>query len=213
MALPGSILFPGAIIPLHIFENRYRRMLTDSLNSHRLFCIGTMRENCTPEESIEVYSILGIGLIRVAVDKSDGSSDIIVQGVCRARILNFVDGKPYPRAHVELLSTTSPSNGKVTIEHLTEKVAQLAMQRGKLDRSISEKTLKYLTALRDPGALSDLVSFSMLDDWHDQQTILETLNIENRLQKLIALLQKEIERHKTINDLQKKIKKKKIDLN
>jgi Lon protease-like protein len=211
MPLPRSILFPGAILPLHIFEKRYCKMLSDSLSTHRLFCVGTMRDAPPEENAPTVYDVLGIGLIRVAVEKADGTSNIIIQGISRAKIVNFIEGKPYQRAHVELLSTCGKET--MTVDALSAKVAELAMVRAKLDHTITEKTLRYLINLKDPGAMSDLVSFSMLDDWHDQQTILETLNIEMRLQKLIYLLQREIERHRTFKDLQKKMNRKKIDLN
>ena len=44
IALPRCILFPQAMLPLHIFEERYRQMLKDSLSSHRMFCVGTLRQ-------------------------------------------------------------------------------------------------------------------------------------------------------------------------
>jgi ATP-dependent Lon protease len=211
MPLPRSILFPGALLPLTITENRYCRMLTDALSSHRLFCIGTIRDKPLIEPGENIYDVLGIGIIRVAIEKPDGSCNLILQGISRARIINFIDGKPYQRAHVELLTTKG--NETNTVDALTVKVAELAVIRAKMDRTINEKTLKYLVTLRDPGTLSDLISFSLLDDWHDQQTILETLDIEIRLQKLVILLQKEIERHLTLKNLQKKMNRKKIDLN
>jgi len=211
MVLPGSILFPGAMLPLHIFEERYRKMLSDSLSSHRLFCVGTVRENPLEEKGKEVYKVLGIGIIRVALENPDGSSNIIIQGISRARILNFTEGKPYPSARIEILST----DGNTTdgVDALSSKVAELALTRAKLDHSITKKTLAFLTTLSDPSALSDLISFSMLGDWHDQQAILETLNIERRLRKLASLLQREIDRLLTIKSLQRKMNKKKIALN
>jgi Lon protease-like protein len=214
MVLPSSILFPGAMLPIHVFEKKYRKMLADSLSSHRLFCISTFCDDTSFSlNDKHIHDIVGVGIIRVALENPDGSSNIIIQGISRARVLDFVEGKPYPRAHLELLSPQTQGEETMMVDALTEKVAELATIRAKLDKSITAKTLKFLIALRDPSALSDLISFSLLGDWHDQQKLLETLNVETRLRKLILLLKREIERIRIMNSLKRKMIKKKIELN
>ena len=75
MTLPNAILFPGALLPLYIFEPRYRRMLADALHSHRLFAVAMQK----PGRTREIPSaVAGLGLIRVAVTKQDATSYLIV---------------------------------------------------------------------------------------------------------------------------------------
>src|SRR5438034_1301972 len=92
MTLPSAILFPQALLPLYIFEPRYRQMLTDALNSHRMFSVAMQR----PGRSREVPStIAGLGLIRVSVAHKDGTSHLILQGLARVKLAETVRYKPY----------------------------------------------------------------------------------------------------------------------
>src|ERR1035437_1008900 len=74
MTLPNATLFPQALLPLYIFEPRYRQMLADALDSNRMFSVamqkqGTSRETPSP--------VAGLGLIRVSVGHRDGTSHLV----------------------------------------------------------------------------------------------------------------------------------------
>lgn len=212
MSLPRCILFPQAMLPLHIFEERYRQMLTDSLLGHRIFCIGTVRQEEGKREGKEsIYDTLGVGLIRIAVGKPDGTSNLIVQGLCRARVLDILDSKPYRRVRIEPL--TSFGGDHISVDALAAKVSELVTYRAKLGSKIPENALKFLTTLHDPGTLSDLVSFSLLEDYRDKQMILETLDLRVRLQKVITMLQKDIRRLKVLQKIQNVLGDEKAKLN
>src|SRR5476651_219302 len=92
MTLPNTTLFPQALQPLFIFEPRYRRMLSDSLDGDRMFAIamqrpGRMRETPSP--------IAGLGLIRVSVGHQDGTSHLVLQGIARVQLAETVRYRPY----------------------------------------------------------------------------------------------------------------------
>ena len=92
MTLPNATLFPQALLPLYIFEPRYRQMLADALHSNRMFSVamqkpGTSRE--TPEP------VAGLGLIRVSVGHKDGTSHLVLQGLARVELEKAVRYKPY----------------------------------------------------------------------------------------------------------------------
>src|SRR4051812_44189991 len=68
MTLPSATLFPQALLPLYIFEPRYRKMLADSLKSHRMFTVAMQKPGHMREAPCVVA---GLGLIRVSVDHPD----------------------------------------------------------------------------------------------------------------------------------------------
>jgi uncharacterized protein len=150
MVLPHGILFPQAMLPLHIFEDRYRRMLNDSLGTHRMFAIGTVRkdEQGNDEDEKEgFYDVFGVGLVRAAINQADGTSNLILQGLYRARVVKMVGGKPYPRARVEPLSSFGGDH--IAIDALSAKVAELVTVRSKFGTAVPETALKFLVTLRD----------------------------------------------------------------
>src|SRR5687767_10942678 len=77
MTLPNATLFPQALLPLYIFEPRYRQMLADALHSHRMFSVAMQRPDRMREAPLPVA---GLGLIRVSVGHKDGTSHLILQG-------------------------------------------------------------------------------------------------------------------------------------
>src|SRR5882672_12628595 len=92
MTLPEATLFPQALLPLFIFEPRYRKMLADSLDTHRMFSVAMQRPDRKRETPLPVA---GLGLIRVAVGHRDGTSHLILQGLARVELEEPVRYKPY----------------------------------------------------------------------------------------------------------------------
>ena len=85
MTLPSATLFPQALLPLYIFEPRYRRMLAEALDSNRMFTVAMQRPGRTREIPCPVA---GLGLIRVSVGHNDGTSHLILQGLARVQLCN-----------------------------------------------------------------------------------------------------------------------------
>ena len=92
MTLPNATLFPQALLPLYIFEPRYRQMLADALGTHRMFSVAMQKPDTTRETPLPVA---GLGLIRVSVGHKDGTSHLILQGLTRVEIEETVRVKPY----------------------------------------------------------------------------------------------------------------------
>src|SRR5437870_6975829 len=90
MPLPGVIHFPNALLPLHIFEPRFREMLEHALGADRMFCVALARpERPHWRTSGDFFHISTAGLIRACVGRADGTSDLILQGIRRIRFTGF----------------------------------------------------------------------------------------------------------------------------
>src|SRR5207248_4718611 len=86
MPLPGTILFPHALLPLHIFEPRYQEMLELALSEHRMFCVALVKPPRAEWKSTgDFFHIAGVGLIRACVGSGNGTSNLILQGLRRVR--------------------------------------------------------------------------------------------------------------------------------
>ncbi len=207
MTLPNATLFPQALLPLYIFEPRYRQMLADALHSTRMFSVAMQR----PGSSRETPSpVAGLGLIRVSVGHRDGTSHLILQGLARVELGEAVRYKPYRIQRVRALQT--PPCDNVTVDALVAKVRELLEERIELGLPFpspfvsSEKTepatpapsfspkeiLQYLDSVTDPEQAADLVSCAVLPGAVERQTILETVDVESRLRRLIHFLLAEI---------------------
>lgn len=206
MTLPNAILFPHAFLPLYIFEPRYQRMLKDSLGSHRMFTVAMRR----PGQRRDVPSaVAGLGLIRASVSRQDGTSNLVLQGIARVELAEVVRYRPYRVQRIRpLRSQTSDS---LAVEALTMKVLEIVSGRlaaGEQLTSLPSGQLQVTTAggddddptnpgvelmaeLKNPGQVADLVSWTLLSDPMQRQTLLETLDVEFRLRRLIHFLMAE----------------------
>ena len=216
MTLPNATLFPQALLPLYIFEPRYRQMLADALNSNRMFSVamqkkGTMRETPSP--------VAGLGLIRVSVGHRDGTSHLILQGLARVELEEAVKYKPYRVQRIKPLR--APPCDNVKVDALVAKLRELLQERIHLGLpfpfpvmspgqaegcstppSFSPKEiLNYLDSITDPEQAADLVSCAVLSGAAERQTILETVDVEVRLRRLIHFLLAEIREKRKGNDV------------
>jgi Lon protease-like protein len=207
MILPSVNLFPQAILPLFIFEPRYRRMLQDALSSHRMFCVAMQRPNSEPEAPARVA---GIGLIRASVENPDGTSNMILQGIARVSLGRVMRHKPYRVQSIQPLVAETADSAR--LDALSVKVRELVGERFRQglpaplkflgenaqpgvegEAPSVEQILNSLSEISDASVLADLVSCTLLSDPRQRQVMLETVNVETRLRYLICFLLKEID--------------------
>ena len=191
MPLPGALLFPHAMLPLYIFEPRYRQMLQHALAHHRMFCVALIKPHCAKWQSpADFFHTAGIGLIRACVERSDGTSNLILQGLERVRFTEFEQETPFPIATIDRLKSESAST--VETEALGAKVLELYANLKHDGRQLPAKVDRYLAELRDPEMLADLIASTFVNDPWRRQCVLEERSLNQRLRLLIKYLHDEI---------------------
>src|SRR5512140_1667725 len=88
MTLPNTVFFPQALLPLHIFEPRYREMLRDVLASNRLFAIAHLDvARLEKADLVEpLHAIASVGIIRACQKGDHDTSNLLLQGICRVAV-------------------------------------------------------------------------------------------------------------------------------
>ena len=190
MPLPGVSLFPNALLPLHIFEPRFREMLDHALHADRMLCVALVRpERHHWRTSADFFSISTVGLIRACVGRADGTSDLILQGIERVKFLGFNQETPYPIARIEPLATRVDFT--VETDALAAKVLEFYTQLKNSGRELPEKIDRYLSEMSDPEMLADLIASTFISDAARRQQLLEELDLNARLRLLIQYLREE----------------------
>ena len=191
MVLPGALLFPHALLPLYIFEPRYREMLEHALGGQRMFCIALVKQHRSEWRSLDdFHHVATIGLIRACVGRGDGTSNLILQGLQRVRFVDFPQERPFPIARIEPLASATPTTSAET-QALGRKVLELYNQFKGSGRQFPEKVDKYLAELRDPEMLADLMAATFISDPFRRQQLLEQLSVQQRLRLVIRYLSEE----------------------
>ncbi len=190
MPLPGALLFPHALLPLHIFEPRYRAMLAHALSSERVLCVALLKPDRSHWENTEdFFHISTVGLIRASVGREDGTSNLILQGLRRVHFRDFKQEHPFPIARLDPLSSNRDSS--VETDALGVKVLELYERFKGSGRPLPEKVDRYLSDLSDPEMLADLMASTFIVDALRRQQVLEELSVNDRLRLVIQYLRDE----------------------
>jgi Lon protease-like protein len=191
MPLSGAVLFPHALLPLYIFEPRYREMLEHALNHQRMFCVTLVKPSCphwhAPED---FFHLATVGLIRACVGRGDGTSNLILQGLQRVRLTEFEQETPFPVAKIDIVESRDATTVKT--EALAEKVLELYRKLKRDGRTLPARVDRYLSQLNDVEMLADLVASTFVSDPLRRQHVLEESSINQRLRLVITYLRDEI---------------------
>ena len=191
MPLPAAVLFPHALLPLYIFEARYRHMLKRALQQHRMFCVTLIKPSCPDWRAPEdFFHLATAGLIRACVERSDGTSNLVLQCLQRVRFTTFEQEKPFPIASIDAVESRDPTT--VETEALGAKVIELYGSLKHDRRQLPAKLDRYLSELRDLEMLADLMASTFVNDPLRRQRLLEEPSLNKRLRFLIRYLRDEI---------------------
>src|SRR5438477_6350984 len=165
-------------------------MLEHALQQHRMFCVTLIKPSCPDWDAPDdFFHLATAGLIRACVGRSDGTSNLILQGLERVRFTGFEQQTPFPIATVEALESEGDST--VETEALATKVLELYSALKGTGKRLPPKVDRYLSDLADPEMLADLVASTFITDPYRRQEVLEQLPVNQRLRLMIRYLRDE----------------------
>jgi Lon protease-like protein len=189
MTLPGVVFFPKAMMPLYIFEKRYRLMVEEILDSHRMFCLTASKES--DSGTVEGFEeIASAGLVRVCRGNPDGTSFLLLQGLSRIRISKVLREEPYRVVAVEPIESII----EAPLAESRKEIEKLIKENHKLGGDVTDDMLSFLNPLHDDEAYVDLVAFTLCKETMRKQKILETLELSKRAALLVSDIRCENER-------------------
>jgi Lon protease-like protein len=193
----GTVLFPGLLLPLHIFEERYRQLvrdLQDGPEPRRFGVIAIRQGRETGVDGIQaLYEIGCTATLRQVNQLEDGRYDIVTVGTDRFRLVGLDDSKPYLRGQVDLLPDEIGDQGGAAQAAQAARVVRDAF-RAYLS-ALAERGVTQISAPElpdDPVTLSYLVGASMIIDLSDRQTLLAEPDAMHRLVAERMLLSREL---------------------
>ncbi|MDR3401614.1 MAG: LON peptidase substrate-binding domain-containing protein [Chthoniobacter sp.] len=187
MVLPEAHLFPNSLLPLYIFEPRYREMLSWSLQQDRMFCIAPMKPGISEARTVDdFHHIVGLGLVRACVGCEDGTSNLILQGLARMRIVGFLQDAPFRIAELRELASTpaSPEDSEQLTARLLEVAENFLVGEAKLPAQLE----RQLEQIDDPSVLADVIAHACVRDAEERQAIFEELDVSKRVKRLLQYL-------------------------
>ena len=189
----GAVLYPGMLLPLHIFEERYRQLVRDLLDRPEPRRFGVIAIRKGRETGIDgVHSLYEIGCtatLRRVGRREDGRFDLVTVGTQRFRLIRLDETRPYYQGEIEPLTedVVDPVAGAPVV-----RAAQAAF-RAYLDALIEwgGATVAVEDLPEEPALLSFIVAAAMVIDLPERQALLAEDDTMRRLTAERALLSRE----------------------
>jgi Lon protease-like protein len=187
MALSNAVLFPHSLLPLYIFEERYREMLSHSLDGDRMFSVALMKRGIEEASNLEdLCPIAGVGLIRACVGNENGTANLVLQGLVRVRLLDSTQETPFRVVRIELVE--SILGNAIEADALSEKVVEFCARIEEIGAPLPPNLMDHLRQIDSPEVLSDVVSAAFVSEPYQRQKLLEAYEVCERLRLLIQFL-------------------------
>lgn len=198
--LRGMLVFPNTVTPLDVGRTRSIKALEEALIRDRTVMLASQKhvEETEPEPE-DIYRVGTIAKVKQLLKMPEGQLRVLVEGVDRGRIIDFLHVEPFYKVRAYALEAEIIKTRE--IEALMRTAVTKFEQYVKLSRSLSGEMLSTINAMDDPGKLSDTIASQMVLPVEKKQLILETIDVEERLQLICTLLTKEMD----IMQLEKKI--------
>lgn len=188
--LPNVVLLPRAILPLHVFEDRYRQMMADALLGERSIAMALLKPGW--EKSYHgrpaVEEVVCVGKVLQHEMLDDGRYNLLLQGVGRARVASIDDELPYRRGVLEWITETDVL--EIDLADHRRQLRKL-FEDGRI--GMSDLTRHLMKLFDSPVPTSDLVdvlAFSLLTDVQDKQALLADGDVVRRVERALSLLAK-----------------------
>jgi ATP-dependent Lon protease len=189
LPLRNAVVFPLSLVPLVVGQPRSVRLVDDAMRANRLVALVAQRDDTGPAASPDDLHRIGTaGVIRQLARGQDGNLHIVVQGVERVRLLDFVSTEPYFVARVEplpdrILEGTEADALRRTIIEVLRRLS-IAMNQ-------SEDIATAAESLTDARQLAYLVAQVAPIDTALRQELLELDPVQSKLRRLLDVLQRE----------------------
>lgn len=187
--LDNVVFFPSTILPLHIFEERYKQMVQDSSDSHNLICMTLLNSEMGQEDPESLANTGCIGRIINNEESDDGKKNIILYGLKRIEITKVLYDKPYREVEIKIIETSNSDNS----EAFKKRIMDLT---NKWNLLLDGYTDDYKIKIENSSTLSkitDSLSSSMVAKASDRQLLLEEFDEKIRAEKIIEVLESRIE--------------------
>ncbi|MGB0334817.1 MAG: LON peptidase substrate-binding domain-containing protein [Opitutales bacterium] len=202
MTLSQTVLFPQAMMPLFIFEPRYREMLQNVLKGDRIFAVAALDDRESDAELLETpHSVAGVGVIRACKKNADGTANLILQGLARVEFERIVREEPYRKARIKQVSSKNDGTEQ-TLAAIQPTILALIQTQMRLGAEIPKEVLQFLSNLQEPENVLDLAIYTLCPAGRFKQELFETRGILARYEKFERALRSQIEGLKLDRKLQ-----------
>ncbi|NTW16523.1 MAG: endopeptidase La [Syntrophaceae bacterium] len=206
MPLFNVVVFPNMVFPIEVFGEQSVTLVDEAMAGDRI--IGLVMSRKSPMETTnkreDFYETGTASVILRMAKTGDMGASLLVQGVSRFKVSEFVDGKTYPRAKVEVIEDVIEKD--IEVEALMANLTGLFERMVKLSPVLPQEFGAMAKSITSPSVLADVIASIINAAAEEKQKILELLDIKERLKEVTRLISHQLEILELGNKIQSQVK-------
>lgn len=208
LPLRGLTVFPYMILHFDVGRTKSIKALEDAMINNQLIFLVAQRDakNDSPGEE-DIYSVGTISKVKQLLKLPGDTIRVLVEGVSRAEVCEFTQTEPFFMAEVSEKICVPNEEIKIEIEALKRKVMSTFEEYAKLSSKINTDIILSVTSIEEPGQLADVITSNLILKVEQKQEILDEFLPEERLEKLLKVLLREIEILEVEKSISAKVRK------
>ena len=205
LPLRGTVLYPDLILPIMVGGKKSVKLIDDAMDSDRIIGVITQkRSEIEDPKETDLYSVGVAALILRMIRELDGSQRVIVQGVSRMKVKEYIQRDPYFKSRVEVIDEGLVQG--VEIDALMMNLKNLFSRAVELAPYLTSELGTMVSNIKSPSILADLIASNLNISTTEKQGILETFDVRERLTKVHLFLNKEVQVLELGNKIQSQVK-------
>ncbi|AGL02669.1 endopeptidase La [Desulfoscipio gibsoniae] len=192
LPLRGILVFPYMVIHLDVGREKSVQAIEEAMVKERVIFLATQKEAQTDDPMEEdIYNVGTVAEVKQLLKLPGGTIRVLVEGIARAKINKYVSKEPFFSVEVDQYAEEFDKSSQV--EALMRNLVTQFEQYVKLSKKIPPETVVTVVNIDDPGRLADIVASHLTLRIEDKQSVLEAIDIVKRLDKLCAIVARELE--------------------
>ena len=205
LAIRNTVIFPVLAFPINVGRDKSLKAVDRSMENDRLMGIVAQTDAKIEDPSTDELHTVGTAVKILKSVKMPGNKlNVIIQGLSRIRILEYIHTEPYLKARVEMIEEQEIKG--VEVNALLMNLREQAQKIIELSPHIPSEASFLVKSIDNPAILSDIVASNLSVSVEEKQELLETLDVQERIEKVVNLLNKEIQVLELSNKIQSEVK-------
>jgi len=205
LPLRGTVLYPELILPIMVGRKKSVKLIDDAMEKDRIIGVVTQKrsEIENPKED-ELHRFGAAALILRMIREVDGSQRVIVQGISRIRIKEYLQKDPYYRAKIDAIEEGSIKG--VEVDAMMMNLKGLFQKAVELAPYLTSELGTMVNNIKSPAILADLIASNLNINASEKQRILEMIDVQERLNQVHHMLNREVQVLELGNKIQSQVK-------
>jgi len=205
LPLRGTVAYPDLVMPLIVGREKSIRLVDDAMSKDKMIAIITQKNPDIEDPGAEdLYTVGTVATIMKMVKMVDGSQRVVIQGLCRCKVIEFTQGEPNIKASI--LPVFEDYQKDIEVEAMYINLKNLYRKAIEMAPYLSSELAQIASKVENPGNLADLIASTINISVIEKQEILEKIDLKERLKKATIYLNREVETLELSSKIQSHVK-------